>query len=255
MKFKAITTRHGHGIKRSKRLVVLILSGVVITVLAVYGIFSALYWQTYDRHSNTAAHSLYEAINLSLGDNTLKTPASQQIDTVVTNFNKEFGQNPCETSALYAWQTIVPALKDLRSTCDQRLSAATAVIAAMKPVSQYLEDQQKATDLLIKTQKNTEEPNDYAAASTSWKAVESSPDLSKNDEFKATRAQVIDVSTTISTAYADLATASSKEDKAAFDTATDNLKTAYGKVETLKTSATDERTKLIKAFTDAYKKI
>lgn len=251
MKFKPTRI----SIKRPKRLVVLIISLILALGVITYGIFSYLYWQEYANQGPKASAFLKSAISDSLGsDNTSSTP-SAQIDTIVTKFEKDYGKNPCEVSALYSWQTVLPQLNDMRTTCNAGFTIATEVIKALKPLSQFLKDEKKATDLLAATLAATALPTDFTDAGNVWKTALESSELPKSDEFKAVRAKASEVVLAITTAYTALATAVSNEDKGAFDKALTDLATAYATIDQLKTTVNDERTKLITALIAAYEKL
>jgi hypothetical protein len=143
----------------------------------------------------------------------------------------------------------------MRTTCDDRFKVALEVIATLKPLSQYLKDEQEAADLFTATVEATKAPTDYAAASAIWKSAAESNDLSTKDNFEVVTTKSIEVATAISDAYAALATAVSKEDKAGLDSATTALQAAYSELDVLKTTVTTERTAVIKLFVTAYDKL
>jgi hypothetical protein len=173
----------------------------------------------------------------------------------VTDFNKAYGENPCGVSVWYSWQTVLPQLKSMRTSCDERFEVALKVIKTLKPLSRFLKDEKKTSDLLATSLEATKTPTDYAAASAIWEATAESTELPSNDDFKLVKTKTTEVATAISVAYASLASAISKENKADFDAATTGLQSAYAGVDPLKITVNDERMKLILVFIDAYKNL
>ncbi len=242
-------------IKHPKRLIIIILSIIIVTGFVTYGFFSYSYWREFDQNSQKASNSLKTAIDNSLGSDKTSPAVIEQVDTVITNFENAYGTTPCTVSSWYGWETILPQLKAMRDTCDKRFATTLAVIKDLKPLAQFLKDEKKASELLVAAIEATKTPADYAAASATWKAVADSKELSTTDDFASVRTKSIEVSSAISAAYTALSSAQSKEDKVAFDTATTTLKTAYVALDTLKTTANEQRTKLVTSFVDAYKKL
>lgn len=251
-----ILTKHGHGIKASKKRIIIIVASVILVgVIVTYALLSVNYWRGYSDRSYSITNYLYDKINLTLGESSSNTPVSQQMDTIVSDFDKAYGKEPCTPASFYSWQHLFPGLKDLENACGERVKTSVAVIDAMKPVNVFLKAEPKANEVLKKAQEATADTTDYAAASTTWKNVADSPDISKDPAFKDVRDQIISTSNAISIAYTNLATASKNEDKDNFDIAIADLTAAYGQIGGLKTNTQIERTDIIKVFTDAYKKL
>lgn len=243
-------------VRHPKRIVVIIISVIVFLALGTYATLSYLSWRDFDQNSQVGATSLKTAIDASLGsEKTTTTSPASQIDSFVADFNKTYGDNPCQISQWYSWQTVLPYLRTMRTTCDDRFKVALEVIENLKPISQFLKDEKRAADLFTASIDATKAPTDYASASTVWKNTAESALLSTNTNFKLVTSKSIEVALAISVAYANLQSAVSNEDKAGFDTATTALQTAYSSIEPLKTTLSDERTKLITTFTDSYKKL
>jgi predicted negative regulator of RcsB-dependent stress response len=242
-------------INHPKRLVIIVISLLILAALATYGVFSYNHWREFDQNSQKAATSLKTSIDESLKADENTATASAQIDAIVSDFNKAYGENPCQVSVWYSWQTILPQLKTMRTTCDDRFKVALEVIGTLKPLSQYFKDEKKAADLFTTSLEATKAPTDYAAASSIWKSVAESTEFSTKDNFKAVKVKSIEVATAISAALAALATAVSNEDKAGFDAATTALQAAYAEIDVLKTTATTQRTDVIKLFIKAYDKL
>lgn len=251
-----ILTKHGHGIKRPKRRVIIITSSIIlVAAIATYAILSMNYWRTYSDRSYNITNYLYDKINLTLGESSSNTPVTQQMDTIISDFDKTYGKEPCTPAGFYSWQLVFSGLKDLENACAQRVKTSVAVIDAMTPVNEFLKAEPKASEVLKKAQDATADTTDYTAASTVWGNVADSADISKDLSFKNIRDQIISTSHAISIAYANLATSSKNEDKDNFDIATADLSAAYGQIGGLKTNTQVERTNIIKVFTDAYKKL
>jgi cbb3-type cytochrome oxidase subunit 3 len=241
--------------RHPKRLIIAIVAAVFVFGLATYGVFSYLYWREFNQNSQQASRYLKSTIESSLGSDDTTPVPSAQIDIIVTDFEKNYGTNPCEVSIWYSWQTIITQIKDMQNTCEQRFAVALDVISTLKPLSIFLQDEKKAADLMAATIKNTKTSTDYTAVSVAWQATADSTELSTNNEFKVVHAKYTEVSNGISAAYATLASATSNENKAAFDTASTNVQTAYTGIDQLKIVVDDERMKLITVFINSYEKL
>ncbi len=242
-------------IKHPKRLIIIIVSVIVVAALAMYGTLSYLHWQTYDQDSKKAATSLKAAIDSSLGSDDTSPSPQVQIDTIVTDFEKAYGTDPCGVSSWYRWQTVISQLNEMRDTCTSRFETALKVIKTLKPLSEFLTDEKKASEVLATTTEATKAPTDYAAAASIWKNASESTQLSDADNFMAITTKFTEVASAISAAYTALADAISNEDKAAFDTTTANLTAAYTGIDQIKTTVNEERTKLVSTFITSYKKL
>lgn len=251
-----ILTKHGHGIKTpKKRIIIIIASVIVVGAIGTYALLSVNYWRGYSDRSYSITNYLYDKINLTLGESSSNTPVTQQMDTIISDFDKAYGKEPCATVSFYSWQLVFSGLKDLENACSQRVKTSVAVIDTMKPVNEFLKAESKANEILKKAQEATADTTDYAAASTTWKNVADSAEISKDPSFKEIHDQIISTSNAISIAYANLVTSSKNEDKDNFDIAVADLTAAYGQIGGLKTNTLLERTDAIKVFTDAYKKL
>jgi predicted negative regulator of RcsB-dependent stress response len=97
----------GISIRHPKRLVVIIISVLVLAALATYGVFSYNNWREFDQNSQKAATSLKAAIDSSLSSDKTSPAADVRIDTLVSDFNETYGENPCQVSVWYSWQTVI----------------------------------------------------------------------------------------------------------------------------------------------------
>lgn len=254
MKIKTHKT-HLPTIKHPKRLIIIIASIVVALGLITYGIFSYLTWRGLDEHSQTASTSLKTAIDDSLGTDEPSKLPSTQIDTLVSDFDKKYGDQPCDVSPLFSWQRFIPAVKDISNSCDQRFATAIGVIDALTPISQFLKDEKIAADLVTTTVTTTADPADYAATAAVWKSLTDATSLPTSADFKPITDKIKEIASTISVSYDKLVAANTAEDKVAFDLADSELKAAYGSIPTLATLASSQRDALIALFITAYDKL
>ena len=111
-------------VKHPKRLVILIISIIVFLGLATYGTFSYFHWREFDQNSQKAATSLKTTIDDSLASDKTSLAPSSQIDTIVKDFDKAYGENPCQVSVWYSWQTVIPQLQSMRTSCNDRFAVA-----------------------------------------------------------------------------------------------------------------------------------
>lgn len=233
----------------SKRVFIVTASVIVFLALGAYGLLSYLAWNGIDQASLAAATHLKTSINSSLGSGQTSGAVSDQIDGIVTDFDKTYGSNPCGISALYSWQTFIPGVKSVQDTCNQRTTAALSVVSALKPLSAFLKADKTLATAVTAAVTTTADSTDYTADAKAWQAL-TTPD--KTASFQPVATKITEVATGIATAYTALATASTNEDKAAFDAATNDLKTAYAPLPDINTVAIATQKQLVTSVMNAY---
>lgn len=243
---KRLTIRH------PRRVIIISAIALLAVAIGIYAFMSYQNWNELQKRSGEASASLKSDIEDSLGAKESDTSVATQIDAIVTDFERKNGENPCQSPRLYSWQTVLPALKNNQSTCEEKITAARETIAALKPLSTFLKDQTKATAAVSATIEATKAPTDFTAASASWKALATSADLSQTSEFKPISISIIASSELIANAYTALAVASKAEDRTAYDEAIEKLKVAYGTLVTVSASSKVEQTRLVNAAVAAY---
>lgn len=242
-------------IKHPKRFMIIIASVIVALGLITYGVFSYFTWRGLDDHAKTASNSLKAAIDGSLGAENPSSAPSAQIDKLVADFTKQYGSQPCQVAPLFSWQQVIPALKAITKACEERFAAAVAVIDALKPVSQFLKDEEAAAELVTATLTTTAAPADYAAAAAAWKELASSTALPDSTDFKPVTDKIKEIAGATGSAYDKLTAAIASEDKVAFDLATSELQAAYAAIPGLASLATTQRDGLITKAVEAYDKL
>ena len=251
MKIKQELTKRTR-LKHPKRVIIITLAALLLIALGVYTFLSYQNWTTLQQRSQDATSSLKKAVDSSLGAESPAEDPAAQIDTIIAHFNKTYGTNPCDISNAYSWQTILPAIKEIKTNCATRSATAIALIDTLKPLSQFLKDQKSASALIAANIEATKNPSDYAAAATLW---QDTTKLSETASFKPVADKIKEVTASISAAYAALAAASKAEDKAAFDTAISAFQTAYATIPNINTVATETQTALITKAVEAYEKL
>jgi len=240
-------------IKHPKRVIIIALVSLLVIAAGIYAFLSYQNWQQFDQRSQASAVSLKTAIDESLGNESSAETPAEQIDKVINNFEDTYGDTPCETTSLYSWQTVVPAVNEMQNSCTSRSSSTLAVINALKPLSQFLKDQKVAAATIAATIEATKEPSDYSVAATLWQ--ENTKTLPGTEQFAPVTNKINEVTGLISSAYSALASASTVEDKAAFDAAITSLQTAYQTIPSIHAIALEAQTSLTTAVTEAYKKL
>jgi hypothetical protein len=124
----------------------------------------------------------------------------------------------------------------------------------LKRLSDSLKDQQTVADVVAKTIKATASPKDFTAAAKTWSDA-GSTDLPDNEDVQPVVSAFKSSATAIAKAFTALASADKKEDKAAYDTASANLKKAYAGLKAIKTQAQKAQAPLIDAVIAAYEKL
>lgn len=241
--------------RQSKRLLIISVAVLVFATVGTYGIMSYLHWNDFNNRSASASNSLRTAISASLGTEKAPSSAPDTINTLVREFEEKYGQSPCQSPAVFNWQTVLPAVKELQDNCNQNFSNSLNVIEKLKPLSVFLKDQAEALTEVAEVTEATKNPTDYTAASTSWKSLTESTKLSQSNSFQPIVASIQSSASLISAAFTALATSNNNEDKAAFDAATSNLTTAYASLANVTTATKTEQTKLISQLIEAYDKL
>lgn len=255
MKIKRQSHRQKFSIRHPKRVILISAIALVLLATGVYGFFSYQNWNGLSKRSGEAAVSLRSEIESTLGSKELTAKLADQIDTIIKNFERKNGEKPCESPRVYEWQTVIPALKKDKDSCEQKLANARATIQTMKPLSVFLKDQSRASTVLLATVEATKNPTDYTSASASWKTLTTSSELSQNKDFKPISDSIITSAERISNAYAALAAANKDESRAAFDEALEKLKVGYGTLVTVTAASQVEQTRLATAIVTAYEKL
>lgn len=239
---------------KMKRLVIIVSASLVLAVVIVYGALSYTTWSSFDQRSNEAARTLKASIDSSLAKDSPITSA-EQLDAITDTFSKKYGESPCTIPPLSRWQVVIPALKSMVDTCDQQFAAALKAVDSLKPLSQYMKDQAKASALLETTLKTQEAPTDYTAASDAWKQCADSAELLPKGAFEPVGTKIKTDALALSRIYAELAMAINDEDKSGFDTAAANINDTYASLANLPALSQAEQQKLINQFITQYEKL
>jgi hypothetical protein len=216
---------------------------------------SYLNWQSYNERSGEASKNLKTSIEKILGTENPSSTPTAQIDAVLQDFGKKYGENPCQLTSLYEWQTVLPMLKDKQTHCNDQFGTALEVIKALQTLSAFLKDQTKAASLVATTLESTKATTNYSLAAASWKEVTNSKELSESSQFKATSSKIKTSAASISDAFTALSKAIKNEDKANLNTATTNLTTAYESLADVSLIAKTEQSKLTTRFIELYNKL
>ena len=235
-----------------KRIIITAASVVVGLAVITYAILSYLAWNGIDQASLAAATHLKTSMNSSLGLGQTSGAPSDQIDSIVTDFDKTYGSNPCGVSALYSWQTFIPGVKSVQDTCNQRTTTALAVVSALKPLSAFLKADKAAAAGVTGAATSTANSADFTADAKAWHDLGTA---TKTVSFQPVAAKITDVVDGIGGAYTLLAIASTNQDKDAFDAATVDLKTAYGALPDINTVAIATQKQLTTTVMNAYNKL
>ncbi len=236
----------------SKRIIITAASVVVGLAVITYGILSYLAWNSIDQASLAAATHLKTSINSSLGSGQTSGAPSDQIDSIVTDFDKTYGSNPCGVSVLYGWQTFIPGVKSVQDTCNQRTATALAVISALKPLSAFLKADKTAAAGVTGAATSTANSTDFTADAKAWHDLGAA---NKTASFQPVAAKITDVVDGIGGAYTLLAAASTNQDKDSFDTATASLAGAYARLPEINTVAVATQKQLTTTVITAYSKL
>jgi len=236
----------------SKRIIITTASVIVGLAVITYGILSYLAWNGIDQASLAAATHLKTSMNTSLGSGQTSGAVSDQIDGIVSDFDKTYGSNPCGVSALYSWETFIPGIKSVQDTCNQRTSAALAVIGALKPLSAFLKADKTVAAAVTAAVTTTANSTDFTADAKAWRDLTTA---NKTTSFQLVASKITEVAGGIATAYTALATASTNQDKDAFDAATTDLTNAYKPLPDINTIAIATQKLLTTAVTTAYDKL
>jgi hypothetical protein len=235
-----------------KRIVIIVIAGLLVIALAVYGFLSYVTWRDLDQESKQVSSSLKTAIDESLGAEKEALSPTTEMKTLISDFDKKYSETPCGAAPWMSWQTVIPQVKTITAECDERFSNALAMIASLKPLIAFIEHEKIASDLVTASIKATKAPTDYTAASATWKATAESPALENTDVFQPVADKITEVSTDISKAYNALVAAAEDEDKTALDEAIEDLQTAYKAIGTISTLTASERQALVLVIADAY---
>lgn len=250
MKFSSEET-HKKRIQHPKRLIIIVLGALIVLAGAVYGVLSYQEWAQLKDRSEAASTALKEPIDETLGAEAPESTPVKNIDTIISDFEKNYGENPCAISGLYEWQLIIPALAERQAACQEHFKNNLTVIETLKPLSAFLKDQATAATLITETIDATKTPTDYAAASDQWKKLTDLANL-PDDAFAPISVEISSKAAAIAATYTALAASLKNEDKAAFDTAVEQLTTSYDALKDISTPVIAKRDALTKAFIEAY---
>jgi hypothetical protein len=239
--------------RNPKRLIIIAVVVVLVAGIVTFSAFSCLNWRDLSDRSNQAPITLKSLIDTSLGNSDSKNAVKGQIDTIIKDFNKMYGVNPCVSPAQFQWQTVVPALKDIQNTCNSTFSDSLAVIDSLKNLSAFIDLEQNSAKSVKTAIESTVKSTDYTASAKVWSDLAASSSANSNNKFQSVSDKIKSAATDIATAYTALSTALTAQDKSGLDTAISGLQSKYDELVSINNTATVEKTKLTDRLMGQYK--
>lgn len=213
-------------------------------------------WNSLQKFTVDSSSSLKKNIETTLAS--APTPGTQtdQLQKILDDFKKTFPNQTCDVNSLYAWQTIIPALSDIKKRCVGKTNQVSEVSKAITALIEFNTFETKVDALLTTALQSTAAIDDPTAAKLAWDTFHNDYAMLMNNTpenaFSSVADKVSVSDTAISNALNDLLKANTDEDKAAFDAAITKVNTAYDGLKEVKTIALTTQTSLVETLIKAY---
>jgi hypothetical protein len=203
-----------------------------ILVIGTYILWSKQVWGQYTP-TYVQWHQAIQA-NVSTAVALPATNAKEQ-DVVFAQFKDIMRQidakqsTLCTINPLIHWQQqVINSLKDMETTCQQKVAAIVMFKSQLKKVIDYNNDDQNLARILTAIPKADELADDtWVKQVEVWDgAVKATEKLAISDNFKATRQLAVEQMTAIKTAWQEVIAAHQAKDKQKYITAQATLATA-----------------------------
>lgn len=255
----------------SQRTIVISLLVVMLVTLAVYIVFSMRAWDDQDQLVKTSRAELKSSIETLLikpgvasleqkSSSTETAPeasntsfsAQDQIKTILSDYQATVQRDDaCSLAAVFEWQAGLWFMNERRQNCEASNSAARETVAALQKLYDATESLQAAESSLATTLTATASPQNFTDAATRW--TELAQSISGNTPLPTSvRESIVRIATDIAAAFTGLQAANETEDKAAFDTALEQLNTQYAQLKTIQATTQESQQPLIDAVVRAY---
>lgn len=250
MKFKTRRIQH------PKRLILIIIGVLVLASAIFYSVQSYKAWTGLQSFSSDSSVSLKKNIETTLTSAPTSGTQTDQLQNILNDFKKRYPNQTCDVSSLYAWQTIIPALSDIKKNCEEKTSHVSEVSKAMTALIEFSTFQAKVNTLLTTALELTATIDDPATAKLAWQTFHNDYTTLINNTSSTVSSAVTDKlsasDTAVSNALNDLQKANDAEDKDTFDAAITKINTAYDGLKEVKTVALTTQTNLVETFIKAY---
>jgi hypothetical protein len=227
---------------------------VLFATVVTFGVFSYMNWHSQAQHANHAPAALKSLIENSLGKDTT-VAASDQIATIIDDFDKLYGDSPCVSPPQFQWETILPAIQDIQHTCDTNFSNSLDAIKSLKTLLAFINLEKTSATSIKTATESTAKSTDYSASAKTWSDLAKDYSLVADTEFQPVADKIKSVATVVATTYTALSSALSNQSKPELDKAVLDLQKAYKTLSTINTISLAERTKLVDSFTDSYRNL
>lgn len=239
----------------TRRWVIITIITLLLASIITLGVFSYLNWRDLSNHSNQAPTILRSMIEESLGNKDSTEVASNQITTIIKNFDSLYGVNPCISPVQFQWQTIIPAVKEIQESCNKEFLNSLTVIQKLKDILAFITLEKTSTSSIRTAIDTTANSGDYAVSAKVWSDLATSV-LSKTDtNFQPVTDKIKNVATDIAAAYTTLSSALTAKNKSSLDAAVVNLQKKYDALTTINSVAITERTVRIDLLTKQYQSL
>ena len=252
MKFR----RPSFAFLKSTRFTVIFVSSIVGLAIIAYLILSFLAWRGINHYTETATSELKTSIVKNLGTGNAEIVAQDGVKKILTDFKKKYHTDSCAVSQMYAWQTFIPAVLDIKTACEQRIVVNNGALDALTILDTFYKDQAGAKEVFMSAIEQTKTTTDYKAASEIWRATLMSPKLGMvTGAFAPVALKMINASTELRSAYNNLNVANVDEDKAGFDKQAAKIEEIYGTLGEIQPLAERQLQDITSAFITAYEKL
>lgn len=239
----------------SKKRVILIVSivlGVLLISAGVYAWLSVQAWNTASETTATASNNLKKSVDDTLATENVPESTQVALYEIVKDYNETLVKGPCELPSLYEWQSNLPWLKETRQKCLDTAKNSDKLATTLTDLQSFFTEETATALLVRQAAESTSSATDYTIAADTWQKLADNKSLTADTVFKPVAAKTAEISKGIADAYSALATANKEENKAAFDTAKNNLTSAYARLAEIQSVSTETQTALVDAVVKAY---
>lgn len=226
-----------------------ILAGSLL--LAAYVTTSLVAWQSLPSGATLSRDRIITSAEKVTSD-AVFTGKTTELQLVNEEIQRHYSGGECSLSIVVSWQALIPALSSTIRECQAYNDETKAFVDAFNALYTFRRDQEVIATQIESAITSTTSPSSFTGASKAWTSLATSESLPTSSDSLPVSDVARSSANEIATAYIALQSASDKEDKEDFDTATKELKAAYKLLSAIGTTSDLQYQLILRTVIDTY---